>query len=180
MQKAIPKPKGGFARKIGGNSAAQDVKAYEEKVEAEKKAAVEVAEDKPAPAKEKGTAAPKRKRTPKNPKPRPIDSPPLPMEVEGPRFDFRNLTEPEKTLQRVHALLTDSRLTHGERAAAALIVYKFRGGPDSQLVKVKYVLTEDRGFSSSVRDRVIKKLVKVKLINAQLRRGEGTEITLLF
>ena len=36
MQEALPRPKKGFARKLGGNSAAQDVKAYEEKVKAEK------------------------------------------------------------------------------------------------------------------------------------------------
>ena len=180
MQEALSKPKKGFARKLGGNSAAQDVKAYEEKVKAEKETAAEVKE-KAAPAKEKAPSTKSRRKTKDKEAPLPVrevEQPFIPF--DPPCYDFRGMEEPERTLQRVRALLSDSRLTHGERAAAALIVYQFQGKPDTQLLKIKYLLTDERGFSSSVRDRVIKKLVKVKLINAQLRRGEGTEITLLF
>lgn len=173
MQKAIPKPKGGFARKIGGNSAAQDVKAYEEKVKAEKETA--------APAKEKAPSTKSRRKTKDKEAPLPVREvePPF-IPFDPPCYDFRGMEEPERTLQRVRALLSDSRLTHGERAAAALIVFHLQGKEGAQLINVKRLLTESRGFSCTIRDKVISKLSELGLVKSQWLRGKGTEIELLF
>ena len=176
----MQKPKGKFSKTLGGNSAEKDIKALEKKIEAEK--AQTAAPEKAASAKEKGKGKGKDnpQRAPKQPRPvREVVPPPLPL--DAPAYDFRSLPDPEKTLQRVRALLSDPRLTHGERAAAALIVYQFQDQTaDTLLINVKKVISETRGFSSTVRDRVIPKLSELGLVKSQWLRGKGTEITLLF
>ena len=156
----MPKPKRPFAERLGGKSSAADVDAFQEEARA-----------KEAPAKERPKAA----------APLPLlepVQPPLPF--DGPAYDFRALPDPERTSQRVRALLTDSRLTHGERAAAALLVFQFQDKDEIQLISVKKVLTESRGFSCSIRDKVLSKLSALGLIRARWLRGKGTEIELLF
>ena len=180
MQEALSRPKKGFARKLGGNSAAQDVKAYEEKVKAEKETAAEVKE-KAAPAKEKAPSTKSRRKTKDKEAPLPVrevEQPFIPF--DPPCYDFRGMEEPERTLQRVRALLSDSRLTHGERAAAALIVFHLQGQEGAQLINVKRLLTESRGFSCTIRDKVISKLSELGLVKSRQLRGKGTEIELLF
>ena len=93
----MAKPKKAFSVNMGGNSSADDIAKYQEELEAAK------------PRQKKELAAPQ-------PRDVPPDQPPLPLEGVA-AYDFRMLKEPEKTLQRVQALLSDPRLTHGERAA---------------------------------------------------------------
>lgn len=156
----MAKPKKAFSVNMGGNSSADDIAKYQEELEAAK------------PRQKKELAAPQ-------PRDVPPDQPPLPLEGVA-AYDFRMLKEPEKTLQRVQALLSDPRLTHGERAAAALIALQFQDRENTQVLSVKKILTESRGFSSSVRDRLFPKLEALHLVESRWLRGIGTEITLLF
>lgn len=172
----MQRPKGKFSKTLGGNPAEKDIKALEEKIEAEKTKTAPPVKDPPAKGKGKDKAQTK----PKQARPvREVIPPQLPLDAAA--YDFRSLPDPERTLQRVQALLSDSRLTHGERAAAALIVYQFQDQTaDTLLINVKKVLSDSRGFSSTVRDRVIPKLSELGLVKSQWLRGKGTEITLLF
>lgn len=156
----MAKPKKAFSVNMGGNSSADDIAKYQEELKAAK------------PRQKKELAAPQ-------PRDVPPDQPPLPLEDVA-AYDFRMLKEPEKTLQRVQALLSDPRLTHGERAAAALIALQFQDRENTQVLSVKRILTESRGFSSSVRDRLFPKLEALRLVKSRWLRGIGTEITLLF
>ena len=96
------------------------------------------------------------------------------------RYDFRKLPEPQKTLLRVEHVLTDPRLTHGERAAAALLALAFSGGPDTREVSLRQLLADARGFSSKVRNTFIASMVKLGLMEYEYIRGKGSRITLLF
>jgi len=155
----MPKPKKRFSANLGGNSSAADIQAYQDQ-EAQKAQAQ-------APAKEK-------------PKPRPVVQPPLPFGTLPPAYDFRALSEPEKTLQRVRAFLSDPRFTHGERTAGALLLFEFQGKEDTQIISVKKLLSDSRGFSSTIRDKLLAKMSEKGLLRAQWLRGIGTEITLMF
>lgn len=96
------------------------------------------------------------------------------------RYDFRKLPEPQKTLLRVEHVLTDPRLTHGERAAAALLALAFSGGPDTREVSLRQLLADARGFSSKVRNTFIASMVELGLMEYEYIRGKGSRITLLF
>lgn len=95
-------------------------------------------------------------------------------------YDFRGRPEPEKTLRRVEAVLSDARFSHGERAAAALLALKFMGGPDTQTLSVKKLLSESSGFSAKVRNTFLAHMTEAGLISVSFVRGVGSEITLNF
>ena len=101
-------------------------------------------------------------------------------EVSPARYDFRKLREPEKTQRRCEAVLCDSRFSHGVRAAAALLVLAFSGGPDSQVLSVRRLLSDNRGFSAKVRNSFLSAMVEAGLIEHEYLRGVGSRITLLF
>ena len=181
----MERPKGRFSKALGGNAADKDIKAFEKKLKTEKAdagaSAGASASTKAAPAKETDTAAKSRRKPKDKGKPRPVrEVVPPPLPLDGGAYDFRALPDPERTLQRVQALLSDSRLTHGERAAAALIVFQFQGMEGAQLISVKKLLTESRGYSCTIRDRLLPKLSALGLVRSQWLRGKGTEIELLF
>ncbi len=101
-------------------------------------------------------------------------------EVSPARYDFRKLREPEKTQRRCEAVLCDPRFSHGVRAAAALLVLAFSGGPDSQVLSVRRLLSDNRGFSAKVRNSFLSAMVEAGLIEHEYLRGVGSRITLLF
>lgn len=96
------------------------------------------------------------------------------------RYDFRKLPEPQKTLLRVEHVLTDPRLTHGERAAAALLALAFSDGPDTRELSLRQLLSDARGFSSKVRNTFISSMTELGLMEYEYIRGKGSRITLLF
>jgi len=96
------------------------------------------------------------------------------------RYDSRGLEEPLKTMGRVKNVLSDCRFTFGERVAIATLILEFQGEADTKTLSVKQVLSDDRGFSSKIRDGLISKMQKYGLVFGRWRRGVGTEITLLF
>ena len=101
-------------------------------------------------------------------------------EVSPACYDFRKLREPEKTQRRCEAVLCDPRFSHGVRAAAALLVLAFSGGPDSQVLSVRRLLSDNRGFSAKVRNSFLSAMVEAGLIEHEYLRGVGSRITLLF
>lgn len=96
------------------------------------------------------------------------------------RYDSRGLAEPLKTMGRVKNVLSDCRFSFGERVAIATLILEFQDGADTKTLSVKQVLSDDRGFSSKIRDGLISKMQKYGLVFGRWRRGIGTEITLLF
>lgn len=117
----MPKPKKSFSASMGGNSAGAEIQKFETGGGG---VGVEIVNDTPETA-----SAPAIVET-KPPSRAVKDAAPV---VRGPlvlmpaaamppvSYDFRNLKEPEKTLRRVEAVLSDSRFSHGERAACALL-----------------------------------------------------------
>lgn len=95
-------------------------------------------------------------------------------------YDFRQLPEPEKTFRRLEAFLLDKRFTHGEHAAGSLLILAFRDKPDTQLVPVRQILSDERGYSGKVRNTLLTSLAENRLIEKNFKAGVGTEITLLF
>ena len=196
----MSKPKKSFSAQMGGNSASAEIAKFETgdggvgvdivhidgRVEPKKASAPAVEpveafkplEPSPPvmpPAKEK-QERPAREAAPS------VISPVMgvPLSALMPRYDFRKLPEPEKTLRRVEAVLSDSRFSHGERAAAALLALAFMGGPDTQTISVKKLLSDSRGFSAKVRNSFLAHATEAELITASFVRGVGSEITLLF
>lgn len=95
-------------------------------------------------------------------------------------YDFRNLPEPERTLKRLEAFLLDRRMTHGEHAAGALLILTFKDKPDTQVIQVRQILSDNRGYSGKVRTTLLGNMEKCGLIQRAFHPGVGTEITLLF
>lgn len=182
----MPKPKKSFSARMGGNSAGAEITKFETGGGAvgfeitpggrderdEQKAASAPAIEKAKPASRAAKEA------------APAAQGPLvlmPAAAMPPvSYDFRNLKEPEKTLRRVEAVLSDSRFTHGERAACALLALAFMNGPDTRTLSVKKLLSESRGFSAKVRNTFLAHMTEAGLISVSFVRGVGSEITLLF
>ena len=95
-------------------------------------------------------------------------------------YDFRALPEPEKTFERVKAVLCDKRLPHGVRSAAAMVCLEFFGSSDKQIINLSQTLTDERGFSLALRTSVLKTLKTAGLIEYEKIARQGTQITLLF
>ena len=184
----MAKPKRGFSEPLGGNSAAPEI---QEMIAADK-----AKTGKTSPAKGKGAKRPKTERAPvpvqpvREAAPGEVLPPPLPLdfpEDERPaaaapvKYDCRGLDFPQKTVERLRAFLHDRRFTHGERAAGALLILEFDGcRTDRQIISVKKLLSDSRGFSCTIRDNLIPKMVKAGLIQAERLRAKGTKITMLF
>ena len=184
----MPKPKKSFSAQMGGNSAGAEITKFEtgggvgvdivridEHVEPEAASAPAVEIKKP-PSRAAKEAAPVEQT--------PIVQGPIVLMPAGAMppvsYDFRNLKEPEKTLRRVEAVLSDSRFSHGERAAGALLALAFMNKPDTQTLSVKKLLSESRGFSAKVRNTFLAHMTEAGLISVSFVRGVGSEITLRF
>lgn len=157
------KPKKKFTENMGGNAAREEIAELARDFTASPQVETTTAKEKPETAGMK-TASPLLvvpERTPA-------------------RYDFRELREPEKTQKRCEAVLCDPRFSHGTRAAAALLVLAFSGGPDTQVLSVRRLLSDERGFSAKVRNTFLSAMVEAGLIEHEYIRGVGSRITLLF
>ncbi len=103
-----------------------------------------------------------------------------PTSASSETYDFRKLAEPEKTFKRLEAFLLDKRFTHGEHAAGSLLILAFRDKPDTQLVPVRQILSDERGYSGKVRNTLLASMAENGLIEKNFKAGVGTEITMLF
>ncbi len=139
------------------------------------KAEMSAPEQKPLPVAEVKPALPSSTAEKKSVKPKEKDDP----SAAAP-YDFRGLPEPEKTFERVKAVLCDKRLPHGVRSAAAVICLEFFGSSDKQIVNLSQTLTDERGFSLALRTSVLKTLKTAGLIEYEKIARQGTQITLLF
>ena len=183
----MPKPKKSFSARMGGNAAGAEITKFETGGGAVGFEIAKPETDKPE-GETKAAAAPEVevKRPPSRAA---KDAAPI---VQGPlvhaqaaamppvSYDFRNLKEPEKTLRRVEAVLSDPRFSHGERAACALLALAFMNGPDTQTISVKKLLPESRGYSAKVRNTFLAHMTEAGLISVSFVRGVGSEITLRF
>lgn len=183
----MPKPKKSFSARMGGNAAGAEITKFETGGGAVGFEIAKPETDKPE-GETRAAAAPEveSKRPPSRAA---KDAAPI---VQGPlvhaqaaavppvSYDFRNLKEPEKTLRRVEAVLSDPRFSHGERAACALLALAFMNGPDTQTISVKKLLPESRGYSAKVRNTFLAHMTEAGLISVSFVRGVGSEITLRF
>lgn len=175
---SVQKPRRSFSTAIGGNSA----KITSRKVNNQKTETNSVVDEK------KETISDKlQKKVTKRIgiKEKAIKSSELKVSDEEPEekiknYDFRNLPEPEKTLKRLEAFLLDRRMTHGEHAAGALLILTFKDKPDTQVIQVRQILSDNRGYSGKVRTTLLGNMEKCGLIQRAFHPGVGTEITLLF
>lgn len=99
---------------------------------------------------------------------------------EGERYDFRDMAEPARMVERIRAVLYDRRLSHGERCAAAALVLAFAGGENVQLVSVKRILPDDKGYSAKLRNKALAALSEAGLIRFEVAAGRGCMVELLF
>lgn len=194
----MAKPTKRFSASLGGNSAGADIARFEAgggAVVADIVADVAKPEEAstPAPKTVKGSAAKEKttKRASRAAAAEKIEEAAIhsytgalllaPVRALPPvRYDFRKLPEPQKTLLRVEHVLTDPRLTHGERAAAALLALAFSDGPDTRELSLRQLLSDARGFSSKVRNTFISSMTELGLMEYEYIRGKGSRITLLF
>lgn len=98
----------------------------------------------------------------------------------GVKYDFRKLAEPERTNERVRALLLDSRLSHGARCVGIALALAFSGGSNVQLVSVAKLLPDSCGYSKKLRNLALKALRDAGLISMDIKRGRGCVVELLF
>lgn len=98
----------------------------------------------------------------------------------GVKYDFRKLAEPERTNERVRALLLDSRLSHGARCVGIALALEFSGGSNVQLVSVAKLLPDSCGYSEKLRNLALKALREAGLISMDIKRGRGCVVELLF
>ena len=182
----MPKPKKSFSASMGGNSAGAEITkfetgggavGYEITIGERDESASPKEASAPAIGSTKSPSRAAREGAPVVRSPLPYTQPAI---MSPASYDFRNLKEPEKTLRRVEAVLSDSRFSHGERAACALLALAFMGGPDTQIVSVKKLLPETRGFSAKVRNTFLAHMTEAGLISVSFVRGVGSEITLNF
>ena len=163
----MPKPKKSFSARMGGNAAGAEITKFETGGGA---VGFEIEVKRPPSRAAKDAA--------------PIVQGPLvhaqAAAMPPVSYDFRNLKEPEKTLRRVEAVLSDPRFSHGERAACALLALAFMNGPDTQTISVKKLLPESRGYSAKVRNTFLAHMTEAGLISVSFVRGVGSEITLRF
>lgn len=94
--------------------------------------------------------------------------------------DFRGWLEPARTLERIRAVMYDPRLSHGARCAAASLALAFSDRPDRQLVSVKKLLPDDKGYSAKLRNKALTALSEAGLIRFEVVPGRGCYIELLF
>ena len=94
--------------------------------------------------------------------------------------DFRGWLEPARTLERIRAVMYDPRLSHGARCAAAALALAFSDRPDRQLVSVKKLLPDDKGYSAKLRNKALTALSEAGLIRFEVVAGRGCLIELLF
>lgn len=98
----------------------------------------------------------------------------------GVKYDFRKLAEPERTNERVRALLLDSRLSHGARCVGIALALAFSGGSNVQLVSIAKLLPDSCGYSEKLRNLALKALREAGLISMDIKRGRGCVVELLF
>ena len=94
--------------------------------------------------------------------------------------DLRGCLEPMRTFERIRAVLYDSRLSHGARCAAALLALVFDEKSDKQLVSIKKLLPDDKGYSAKLRNKALTALSEAGLIRFEVVPGRGCYIELLF
>ena len=102
----------------------------------------------------------------------------VPVEVE--RYDFRSMAEPARTVERVRAVLYDKRLSHGVRCAAAALALAFAGGDNVQLISIKKLLPDEKGYSGKLRNSALSALSEASLIRFEVEAGRGCILELLF
>lgn len=94
--------------------------------------------------------------------------------------DLRGCLEPMRTYERIRAVLYDPRLSHGVRCAAALLALVFDEKSDKQLVSIKKLLPDDKGYSAKLRNKALTALSEAGLIRFEVVPGRGCYIELLF
>lgn len=94
--------------------------------------------------------------------------------------DLRGCLEPMRTFERIRAVLYDPRLSHGVRCAAALLALVFDEKSDKQLISIKKLLPDDKGYSAKLRNKALTALSEAGLIRFEVVPGRGCYIELLF
>ena len=97
------------------------------------------------------------------------------------RVDFRNLPDPQRTLERVIFLLKNKNLKPAFRIAAAILVKEFEGNDTHYLrLKMSELLPDAEGYTTRTRTGTLDALKAEGLIEKKYINHTGMDITLLF
>lgn len=94
--------------------------------------------------------------------------------------DFRDLSEPEKTLRRVAWISNNEHLTHGEKSTAIAFLLLFEGKPDRTRLTISAHLNKNTGYSPQVVRTVLDILTDWGLMRREIIKKKGTDVTLMF
>jgi len=97
------------------------------------------------------------------------------------KVDFRNLSDPQRTLKRIMFLLKNKNLKPAFRIAAAILVKEFEGNDTHYLrLKMSELLPESEGYTTRTRTGTLDALKDEGLIEKKYINHTGMDITLLF
>lgn len=95
--------------------------------------------------------------------------------------DFREVSEPMRTLKRMSFILRHKDLTPTLRVATALLVQEFYGNDKHrEQIKMSKLFPVSEGYTNRTRIETLAKLETLGLIKKSVIHGKGQDITLLF